>query len=379
MDAAKADLAVRELLLEEAVVGLPGLVAEVDPGPVFLVGGGDELVGGLREDGRAEVDAPLRVGLDGLFLAGGRVEEEETGEVRRALVRLHVDPLAVLVEPGRAAALEDGAGVDLREGLRIDPQDLGVAVVGDADGEPELPGEVEDPARDPLGVLPQEGPLAGRDLHLVEVVPGGVAVVEADEDDVGVGLRDVVDLGAHRLCVGQVAGGGSVLAGLGGGGRVDGPDVEVLVAVLVLDEEDVLAVAAPEEAGHRALRLGGDEAGLVVRVARLLDPDVPGLASRASGRRSTSRRGRAGRRRSRDCRRRARGRGRGAGPAGPWPSSPRPSLPSRLCRRRRRGSGPTRPSGPRGPKRERAARSAAGTTDGSSVRPPCLWESAKSP
>ena len=143
--------------------------------------------------------------------------------------------------------------------------------------EAELAREVEDPAGDLLGVLPEEGPLAGRDLHPVEVVPGGVAVVEADEDDVGVGLRDVVDLGARPLGGGQVAGGGSVLAGLGRRSRVDGPDVEVLVAVLVLDEEDVLAVAAPEEAGHRALRLGRDEAGLVVGVARLLDPDVAGL------------------------------------------------------------------------------------------------------
>ena len=133
----------------------------------------------------AEVDALHRVGLDGLLLAGRRVEEDEAGEVQVALVRLHVDALAVLVEAIGAAGLEDGAGVDLREALRDDAQDLGVAVVGDAQGEAELAGEVEEPARDLLGVLPDELALPGRDLDLVEVVPRGVAVVEADVDRVG--------------------------------------------------------------------------------------------------------------------------------------------------------------------------------------------------
>jgi hypothetical protein len=60
-------------------------------------------------------------------------------------------------------------------------------------------------------------------------------------------------------------------------GGASGPDVEVLVAVVVLDEEDLPAVARPEEAGDGPLGLGRDEVGLVVALPRLLDPHVAGV------------------------------------------------------------------------------------------------------
>ncbi len=271
----RLDLLVSDLLLQEVVVGPERLVAEVDPRPVVLVSRRDELVRRLREDRAAEIDALHRVGLDDFLRAGRGVEEQETREVGVALVRLEVDARVVPPEAVEAAGLEDGAGVHGLEAVGVHAEDLRVALVGRPLRHPENAGVVERPARDPLRVLPHERPLARRDLDLVDVVPGGVPVVQPDVDRVGVALGQRVDLGACALRVRQVARGGRLLSGFRRGGRVDGPDVVVLVAVVVLDEEDPLAVARPEEAGDGPLRLRGDEVRFVIALGRPLDPDVP--------------------------------------------------------------------------------------------------------
>ena len=82
----------------------------------------------------------------------------------------------------------------------------------------------------------------------------------------------------------DVARGRGLLA-LGVRGRgVDGPDVVVLVAVVVLDVEDQPAVARPEERGDRPLGLGREQPCLLEGLARLLHVDVarvvPGLQER---------------------------------------------------------------------------------------------------
>ena len=69
---AEADVLARELALEQLVVRLPRLVAEVEARPLVLVGGPDELVRGLGEDRPAEVHPVHRVGLDQLLLARSR-------------------------------------------------------------------------------------------------------------------------------------------------------------------------------------------------------------------------------------------------------------------------------------------------------------------
>jgi hypothetical protein len=76
------------------------------------------------------------------------------------------------------------------------------------------------------------------------------------------------------FALGQVAGRGHPLPRGGGGRRVHGVDVVVLVAGLILREEDELAVPAPEIAGDRALGVGGEGPGLLERLPRTLDPDV---------------------------------------------------------------------------------------------------------
>ena len=78
----------------------------------------------------------------------------------------------------------------------------------------------------------------------------------------------------------RLRGAGASLPGGVRRGRVDGPHVVVLVAVVVLDVEDVLAVAGPEEPGNRPLRLGREQAGLLEGLAGLLHVDVAGVLPR---------------------------------------------------------------------------------------------------
>ena len=273
----EADLLARQLLLEQLIVRFPGLVLPVDPGAVIQVGGGDELVCDLGEDGRTEVHSTLGVGLDLGLLPSGGVEEHQLHQVPSALVGLEIDPLAVLVEGRRACGLEDAALVDLGEALGIHPEDLRVPLFRGAKGQAQAGLLIEDPTGNALGVLAEQGPLARGDLDLVDVVPGCIPVVEAHIDGIWIRLGDGIDHGPGPLGGGQVAGLGGLLAGGRGGGRIHGIDVEVLVPVLVLDKEDLLAVPAPEEPGDGPLGIGGNETTLGVGFTDLLDPDVAGL------------------------------------------------------------------------------------------------------
>ena len=83
----------------------------------------------------------------------------------------------------------------------------------------------------------------------MDVVPLGVAVVEADQDAVLDVVGDADDLDAGLLERRQRA--------LRAGDDVDAVEQEILVAALVVDEQDLLAVGRPEILPDRALGLGG--------------------------------------------------------------------------------------------------------------------------
>src|SRR5215813_7421289 len=72
----------------------------------------------------------------------------------------------------------------------------------------------------------------------------------------------------------EISSGGNFLARRGGIGGIDCPDVVVLVAGLVLSEEDIAAIAAPDIAGDRSLQVRGNRSCLVEGVASPFDPDV---------------------------------------------------------------------------------------------------------
>jgi hypothetical protein len=77
-------------------------------------------------------------------------------------------------------------------------------------------------------------------------VPGLVPVVNADVDEVGFGVRHVVNDCPNTLRIGKVRGIRDLRSGSGCRRRIDREDVEILVAVVIFCEENVLAIPAPE-------------------------------------------------------------------------------------------------------------------------------------
>ena len=141
-------------------------------------------------------------------------------------------------------------------------------------GESDFSGQVGDPARDVAVVLDQEFAIPGVDVESVDVVQCGVAVVDAHDDAVRRGFGHRVDECPHAFD-------GREIAGIRHAGRfvdlasgIDGMDVVVLVAALVLDVEHVAAVLRPEIATHRTFGVGGDRPGGIERRVEGLHPDV---------------------------------------------------------------------------------------------------------
>jgi hypothetical protein len=107
--------------------------------------------------------------------------------------------------------------------------------------------------------------LAGLQVQQVHVVPARVTVVDAHQHLVQALLRAADHAHAH-LVEGRVV---ALRAGL----HVDAVKAEVLVAGVVLDEQQLLAVARPEVAGNGAVLGVGDGLG-GLRLVRGRDPDV---------------------------------------------------------------------------------------------------------
>src|SRR5262249_16414608 len=116
-----------------------------------------------------------------------------------------------------------------------------------------------------LVVLLDQLLLARDEVDPVDVVELRLAVVEADQQFLGKLVADALYGGAELLGGGEVV--GLLLA------EVDAVDVEVLVAVLVLDVEDVLAGVGPEVGADATLLVVGDGFGVVGAVDGA-DPDV---------------------------------------------------------------------------------------------------------
>ena len=109
-------------------------------------------------------------------------------------------------------------------------------------------------------VLVQEAALAGADVDDVKVVPARVAVVHGDGNEMRI---VVVHADQHGVCVGvgrEDARHGAV--------DVDAPEIEILVAGLVLLEQD-MRIGAREPMGQdRPLCLPGERARFAQVVAR---------------------------------------------------------------------------------------------------------------
>jgi hypothetical protein len=179
------------------------------------------------------------------------------------------------VQADRGAGLGDGAAVNgFAEGSVDDGQELRAARghVGSG-GEARCAVVVKSPAGDLAVVLHEQGPLPAGDVHFVQVMPGRVAVVEADHRDARPLAGHRVDKGAGAVGGGQVDGRRHARVGVGVASGVDAEDVEVLVAAAVLHVEDVARVGRPEIAHHGA-DVGGEQARRLQGLIDGFDPEV---------------------------------------------------------------------------------------------------------
>ena len=132
-------------------------------------------------------------------------------------------------------------------------------------GKPRLELAIQGDARQLILVLEQQLALAAADVDQEHVVPGLVALVEADGDGVGKVQAEAEHLRLHALDRRQVA----HLAGR----DLHREGVEILVAALVLEVEHVRAVRRPAVEADAALAVVGDDARRVHVIDRR-HPDV---------------------------------------------------------------------------------------------------------
>jgi len=111
-------------------------------------------------------------------------------------------------------------------------------------------------------------------------MPRFVAVVEADVDRIGFCFRNIVDIGANTFSIGQVGRRGNLRAGGRSRGGIDGKDVEILVAVIVLCKKDILAVPTPKIPRDWSLLFGSQRTCLCELLVNALDPDVANVGKR---------------------------------------------------------------------------------------------------
>ncbi|MCY1007340.1 hypothetical protein OV079_17635 [Nannocystis pusilla] len=243
----------------DAVVERLPLLAQV-------VGGDRPHHAGARVGQRA-ADVGPRVLEQQLLVAAGEVDGVQGDGV--AVARLaQVHGLAVggdVAEVGAQRVVERDLLERLPAALAVGQKDVDAAVLARARGQAHLQLGVGDVAGELLIVALDEGPLAGREIDAVEVVPLLIAVVHADEHDVGVEVADAVDAGA-RLRIGREV---AALAGL----EVERVEMEVLVAAGVAHVEQGVGAVGPEVLGDAPRLVGGDRATLA-RVVGRRDVDV---------------------------------------------------------------------------------------------------------
>jgi hypothetical protein len=125
---------------------------------------------------------------------------------------------------------------------------------------PEVEPAVEDEARDLVLVLVQEATLAGADVDDVEVVPARITVVHGNGNQMRIVVVHAEQHGVH-------VGVGRKVARLG---TIDAraPNVEVLIAGIVLPEQDMRIGPGKPMGENWPLGLPGERAGFAQVVAR---------------------------------------------------------------------------------------------------------------
>ena len=263
------------------VIRLEVLVLPINALLVIHIDRGDQLIGHVGKQHFPEVHPAERVGFRYLCFAGFRIEHFQPDEVHiGAFVGLDVNALAVLVKLRGAAQFQHVAGVNFCEAVRIDAQNFGITILGRARRQPQLILQIEDPPGNAIRVLAEQRALAGGDAHFVKVVPGLVAIVQAEVDKVRLSSGHVVNECARALDVGQISRRGYFRSRRHAAGRIDYIHVVILVAGLVLHEQDVFAVLRPEKSGNGPFGVVGNRLRLVERLFGAFHPDVSRLVER---------------------------------------------------------------------------------------------------
>jgi len=273
--AVDADFTVRQAGGEGLPQGCGGVGLGIDAHTIAHVEGGQQFVGFGMEAGAGKVDLIIRVFFHQGPLAGFDIQEHELGQVHFATVGGDVDMLAVRMESGRIHVLFVSCGGDLMQALHIHPQQFAAAAGCGPVSQAQFAFVVEHPEANALRVLTHEGALAGGNVDSINIVVTGIAVVQADHHHIGIVLGYGENLGTYTINGCQVASRRHTGVRFDLAVRIHSPDMEVLVAALVLDVQQILAVAAPEVAGHGAF-IGGDGLGVVEGRIGGLDPDISG-------------------------------------------------------------------------------------------------------
>ncbi len=158
--------------------------------------------------------------------------------------------------------------------VTVHAQDIGAALLVHAHAQPQVALEVGDPAGDVLVVPKDQFPFACADVDPVHIMKPGIAIVEADQHQIGRVLRHRDNSRLNVLVGRQVKGRWRRRARRRRNGRVHGVDPEVLIAQLVLRVEDVLPVLAPEITDHGTGLVLSDWPGRAERLVDPLHPDV---------------------------------------------------------------------------------------------------------
>src|SRR5262249_17759530 len=145
-----------------------------------------------------------RIGFNDLRLACLRIDQLQRSEIG-VFVAFDIKPLVARLELDWAAGLKNIAGINLAEAIGADAEEFRISVVGTTRGQPKVAFQVENPSRNALRVLAHQFLRASRELQLVEIVPGFIAVIQADVDRVGVTLRNIDNLDADAFQSGEIA------------------------------------------------------------------------------------------------------------------------------------------------------------------------------
>ena len=132
-----------------------------------------------------------------------------------------------------AARFIDIARINFREFVAVNFQNFRIAVVGGTACKAQFVLIVKNPAGQAVFVLPKQSFFARRDFDFIKVVPRLIAVVDADINKIGFGLRNGVNRRLHLFGVGQIFGFRNAGTRVR---RIDRIDVKIFVAVLVFDE-----------------------------------------------------------------------------------------------------------------------------------------------